>query len=1055
MNRYILLVLGIYFTHLSFVLAQRVSPQELVFKVKTQGVVPDWLSEIAVVERTFPKHQAPKKDEKSRSGLPLVDLSRIYYAHLQEGANLEATLHRLRSDKRIVYAEPLRLAEPMYVPNDPGAATVSATPSNTNQYYLAKIKAYEAWDIQKGTPSSVIGIIDYGFRTTHEDLMDNLHSDYIDLGNNDYNLNLPHSYSYHGGAVAGIAAATPDNNKGITGVGFNCQYLPVKAINDALSSLNFGPSVVYLADRGVKVINMSFGYVGDPDEYWEDVVNYAVINKDVAMVAAAGNNGNTGRFWPASYKNVVSVGGTTASDSRWGGSNYNYEVDITAPSEYIHTTYYNCCAYGGVFNNNTSYIPAVSYNMSGTSFATPQVAAAIALLRTQYPDLDAFQAMARVIATSDDIDALNPSVAGLIGKGRLNVLRAVSEADVKAVRVENYQFLNNTYPIASQTANLAMDFKNLLSPTSNLNVTLSSLSPYVVVSANNINLGAMASNEIKNNTAAPFVLDIAPNTPYNTEIVLKITYQDGTFTTYEYLKIIINPDYAHLDINNITLHIGRKGKLAEYAYPYKKSLGYNNAGDYYTMAYAGGLLLATHTDSLVNSAPDYLGNFPTDFDTSGIYSFQITKNADYQEINARFKDSLSKRPKLEIHKKAYAFKNTPNENFAIVEYDITNDSTRIIPSLYTSVFTDFDIDNYAQNKADWDNTRKMGYAYNNANNLYAGIRLLTTETPNYYAFNNNGSSSSINLYDGFSKNEKFTAIANGLARTQAGMSGSGTDISLVVGGTMTNIQPQETRKIAFAYIAATNLADLQAISDTAQRVFIDKNTSPLPNIADELIVCYGDSLVLAPDNGIKFAFYDSFPLTTPVYVGSNLTLYGLQASQTWYIVCLDRFYPSPTKNVQITVAPLHETTIIATLSGKNEWLFEDYSNAVSSVWDFGDGNTGVGRYVRHTFNDGDYEVSLISTNVLGCRDTATYQISAVTDLDAILEKVKVYPNPAEKEIFVEGINNYTWEICNNWGIAILRGKDDKIIAINTLPQGLYFLKIYQNGQNKVFKISKR
>ncbi|PKQ70011.1 S8 family serine peptidase [Raineya orbicola] len=1035
----------------------RYTPSQVVFKLKQNSYLDtDLLHSLSVrpAERVFPNHQAPKEGEVGRCGLPKVDLSRIYYLYLKDGVSVESALQVLRSHKSIEYAEPLRLADPLLVPNDPGANTPSSTPADYHQYYLNVIKAYDAWDVQTGNPSSIIGVIDWGFRTTHQDLIANLHPDYIDLGNNDYNLNLPHSFSYHGGAVAGIAAATPNNAMGIAGVGYNCRYLPVKAVNDALTVLRFAESVVYLADRNVKVINMSFGYVGEPDEFWEDVVNYAVINKDVAMVAAAGNNGDTGRFWPASYKNVVSVTGSTSNDLRWGGSNYNYEVDITAPSEFTHTTYYNCCAYSGIFNNDHSYIPAVSYNMSGTSFAAPQVAAAIALLRTQYPSLDAIQAMARVVATSDNIDALNPSFAGLIGKGRLNVHRAVSETNVKALRIENYNFVNNAFPFAGANAQLVVNFKNLLSPTSNLQVNVVSLSPLVSISSGSFSLGAMNTNEIKNNQTSPFILQISPSTPYNTEIVLRFDFQDGAFTSYEYLKIIINPDYLHLDINKLTLHVGSRGKIAEYKYPYRKSVGYTTS-QYNTIATAGGLIIASHTDSIVNSVPQYISGDPliTEFDVNG--SFTHNKTATYQEIIANFKDNVSYRPKLRITKKAYAYKDSPKDKFIIVEYDITNDSTRTIPNLYAGVFTDFDLLEYARNRADWDNARKMGYAYHYLNGMYAGIRLLTTETPNYYAFNNNGSSGSINLYNGFTKAEKFTAISNGLLRTQAGMSGLGTDVSMAVGATISNLAPNAMRKIAFAYVAGDNLAELQANADEALNTFVQLNTTPLPDIASNFVVCSGKNLILAPTNGSVFDFYDSFPLTTPIHTGSSLTLTNITTNRTIYIVGRDRYYPSPVKVVNITVAPIHQAVIIATLYGGTTWLFEDYSgNVSSSEWNFGDGNTATGNPVVHTFaQTGNYQVTLKSTSLQGCESITSKNIGVVLSLDSFSSQtLQIYPNPAYEEVFVKGAENFSWELMNVFGDILQRGTH-QIRLRREIVNGLYYLKIaLPSGNCQVFKL---
>jgi hypothetical protein len=477
-------------------------------------------------ERYLPQAQAPAPQARNAQGKALIDLSTIYILDLAEGVSVEEALALLRQDSQVLYAEPLRilypLAPPQHIPNDPGAANPSTTPTDFHQYYLSNIKAYEAWEVQKGSPESIIGIIDYGFRTTHEDLIDNLHPDYFDVGNNDTDLNLPHPFSYHGGAVAGIAAATPNNGIGIAGVGYNCSYLPIKAIADNFSVFNLGAAIYYLVEREVKVINMSFGYEGAPDALLEDLMNYAAINGNVALVAAAGNNGTEGRFWPASYENVLSVAGTRHTDMRWPGSNFNYEVDICAPAEFVHTTYFNCCGYGGVFNNNNSYINAVTIDgigFNGTSFAAPQVAAAIALVRTQFPELNALQAMARVKATADNIDALNPSAAGKLGKGRLNIYRALTDTEVKAARLDNIQARRQGNKLY-----LTGLYTNLLHPVQALNAELAVLSAFVEVESGSVSLGTLGTLESKEQQSA-FVLNLTNE--INTPILFKLVLTDG------------------------------------------------------------------------------------------------------------------------------------------------------------------------------------------------------------------------------------------------------------------------------------------------------------------------------------------------------------------------------------------------------------------------------------------------------------------------------------------------------------------------------------------------
>ena len=66
------------------------------------------------------------------------------------------------------------------------------------------------------------------------------------------------------------------------------------------------------------------------------------------------------------------------------------------------------------------------------------VAGVAGLVRAQFPDLNAEQVMERIRVTSDDLYAVNPDYTGKLGKGRLNAFRALSETDLKSVRVKSF-----------------------------------------------------------------------------------------------------------------------------------------------------------------------------------------------------------------------------------------------------------------------------------------------------------------------------------------------------------------------------------------------------------------------------------------------------------------------------------------------------------------------------------------------------------------------------------------------------------------------------------------
>src|SRR5690606_39914996 len=80
----------------------------------------------------------------------------------------------------------------------------------------------------------------------------------------------------------------------------------------------------------------------------------------------------------------------------------------------------------------------------GTSMASPTVAGAAALVRARYPELNALQVMERLRATADDIYHIgnNHLYKEHLGKGRLNILKALIDPSATSVRVREIQYFN-------------------------------------------------------------------------------------------------------------------------------------------------------------------------------------------------------------------------------------------------------------------------------------------------------------------------------------------------------------------------------------------------------------------------------------------------------------------------------------------------------------------------------------------------------------------------------------------------------------------------------------
>ena len=255
----------------------------------------------------------------------------------------------------------------------------------------ADIDAPLGWSIESGSDTVKIAIVDTGIDPAQADVAPRIVSDQslaADQGD-------AADASGHGTAVAGIAAAIPNNGAGIAGVAYRASIVNIKIVTDnhpkAVDCTSVAAAIVAAATARARVINVSAGSPM-PCPLEAQAVTYAWTHGDV-IVAAAGNGGNRQPMYPAAYDNVIAVGATDAFDrpARFSSRGASW-VDLAAPGVEIFTTlptYPN--AYGGL---DLGYV-------SGTSFAAPMVSGAAALLFAQ--GLDNQQVAGRLLGTARPI----------------------------------------------------------------------------------------------------------------------------------------------------------------------------------------------------------------------------------------------------------------------------------------------------------------------------------------------------------------------------------------------------------------------------------------------------------------------------------------------------------------------------------------------------------------------------------------------------------------------------------------------------------------------------
>jgi len=345
-----------------------------------------------------------------------------------------------------------------FVPNDPYI---------TQQWGVQKISSYLAWNISHGDTSVVLGIPDTGVDWDHPDLNDDIwiniyewngvtgvdddNNGYIDdyrgwdwvTGVNGYpgeddqtEDNNPMDFDGHGTHVSGISGAETNNSVGVASIGFNCRIMPLRigwkgVDGNGYVRMDFASSAFYYAaNAGVKALNCSWGSSSSIA-----AAAYYARNQGVVIVTSAGNDNNTVAPYLASHSDVITVAATDGGDHKASFSNYGSWVDVCAPGVSIKSTF---------FNNTYA-------DLDGTSMSAPFVTGLVGLVFATNPGLTRDQARALIIDNADNIDALNPGYAGMLGSGRINAYNTLLQiAGVVDIPIPIYpignEFIGDPFP---------------------------------------------------------------------------------------------------------------------------------------------------------------------------------------------------------------------------------------------------------------------------------------------------------------------------------------------------------------------------------------------------------------------------------------------------------------------------------------------------------------------------------------------------------------------------------------------------------------------------------
>ncbi len=653
----------------------------------------------------------------------------------------------------VEWAEYRNYQELFYTPNDPSLGS---------QYYLALIRAFEAWDISLGDSTTIVGIVDTGTDPAHVELVDQIAYNYSDPVNGidddgdgfidnffgwniaENNYNVTADIDSHGVNVSGIVAAKANNGIGIAGVAPGVKFLPVKIMNNQGLLKSSYEGIVYAAEHGCKIIVCSWGSV-IPDNLGREVIKYVNEELDVLVVAAAGNSRNQNLYYPASYPGVVSVLATNQFNHKWEGSTYGYRIDIAAPGQNILST-----SFGNTYSST-----------SGTSNAAPIIAGVASIISAMRPHLKPNQILSQLQATALWLDTMPSNVLfkDKMGAGRVDMYRALSDTNIFYLHIP-INIIDDTEVLPGETYRLKGELTNLLCSKNGITVTISPLSEYVSIANNTFTVNYWQSGTTIQLWNYNIRLNIDSDIPLDYVIPVRFNYTvDGH--SYNAIRTISTCNsWYDIDKFDIKMTLSNVGKPAYHRLSPLTGNGFRK-GSSNSLLWEAGLIVGKSEQRVVSAIEG-----STDFFSNTVVEF--LEEASYQQAEACFTDFGSENPVgLNYKVKAYTGGYYPLNTAMIYEVTVTNYTDMPIENIRVGMFANWLVRTggivVANNQLQLVTTKSVDiYPY------VHGLAILSNSNSfNNYSFDTGPLPQGININDNFSLQEMWFALNNYREMTQS------------------------------------------------------------------------------------------------------------------------------------------------------------------------------------------------------------------------------------------------------------------------------------------------
>jgi len=522
------------------------------------------------------------------------DLFQIYRLTLAPDADVATAVAAFRQDPHVELAEPNSLAFIQALPDDAfidpdrdgSWSEASWEQPYADLWGLARTGWGEVWERQAeiwpdadrvGGGGITVAVIDTGVDYRHPDLAANVWRDSNQRPGRDFvDIQLPlyvrHGYlpipgedyrgrdfdpadrSGHGTHVAGTIAAVAGNGAGIAGVAWKARLMPLRVGfnirtpgGDEAGLLeldDIAAALVYAADQGADVVNMSFGATGEEPLLLRVALRYAH-DHGVVLVAAAGNEGSdAAQSYPASDPDVICVGATVSSDRRIHFSNWGGRVDLAAPGSDILSLRAAGTALTG--SGNLAGEDRLYIRASGTSMAAPHVAGAAALLLSRHPELTPAAVLARLASSAAPTGETTVRAGHTFpfGAGRLDLPRALEAEAGPAVLLHSYEVVDDGaggdgdgVPEPGERVRVRVSLRNAGRTLDQATAELEPVAPWALASGSSLSIGRWRAGEVRTFGTE---LEIPAGTPRNVVGALRVAVRSSLLHREIPLPLVLN-----------------------------------------------------------------------------------------------------------------------------------------------------------------------------------------------------------------------------------------------------------------------------------------------------------------------------------------------------------------------------------------------------------------------------------------------------------------------------------------------------------------------------------